>query len=584
MERRLAAVLAADIVGFSGLVENDEVGTIDAVRNWRSTVLEPLASQLKGRIFKHLGDGVLIEFNSAVNAVNFAIAMHRAMSEGNASSQVLPKLVARAGLNVGDVIVDGDDLFGEGVNIAARLESLAQPGGILISQSAHAQVRGKVTTAFEDLGEKSLKNIQQPLRVFAVRTGLEVGIPEVVRSSPATSDRLVFAILPFANMSGSSEQDYFAEGLTEDLMMAMSKFGHLQIAIRLASRPTNGTSNPMAVGQELHARYLLDGNVRRSADRVRVSAQLIDCASGERIWSERFDRNLNDIFAVQDEIVSSIAAQLSWKLTDAAVRGGRSLSPASLSAHDYFLRARALFRRNASTEARDNLIKAIDLDPRHSGANANLAFFYSEDMFMQLSGEPVHELALLAESYMRRAVELNENDPFTYALVGNALLGLGRHTEAEQNLRSALALNPYNAHTIMDLGLVIGYAGRHDDGLSMINQVFQVEPLLPPVLRANRFWIRCAMGDADAAIADFTLLDMPLAYHHLTLAICLAEAGRSDLASHHRGEFEAKRASWYDVAGYARAYSAVLAAAPDRERFTAGLRALDFPVSVGKFC
>jgi TolB-like protein len=298
-QRRLAAILAADVVGYTRLMSQDEAGTLSALRDRRKNVLEPLVAQHQGRVFKVIGDGVLIEFGSAVNAVECAVELQHRMSAANDDLPESRRIVLRIAVNLGDVIVEGGDLYGDGVNVAARLEKLAEPGQVLVSGMAFEYVRNKVTVRFEDLGARTLKNIAEPVRVYQV-----AGMPRMpVASAETASDKPSIAVLPFVNRSGEPEQDYFAEGITEDIITELSRFRSLLVISWPSSFVYKGRSvSVQTVGRELGVDYVVEGSVRRAGDRVRVTVQLIAAESGTQLWSERYDRNLEDIFGVQDEV------------------------------------------------------------------------------------------------------------------------------------------------------------------------------------------------------------------------------------------------------------------------------------------
>jgi TolB-like protein len=326
VERRLAAVLAADIAGYSRLMGVDEVGTARALREHR-TVTDELVAKHGGRIVKTTGDGVLIEFPSVVDAVECAIAVQAVMTERNSAVPEDRRMLFRIGINLGDVLIDGDDILGDGVNVAARIESIAEPGGICISSSAYEQVRGKVAVDFTDLGEQTLKNIARPIRLFAVGPSANTGrtIPSQLSSAP----RLSIVVLPFANIGGAPEQEYFADGVTESLTTDLSRVNGLFVIARNTAFTLKGKHvDVKKLGRELNVRYLLEGSVQRSGNRVRVNVQLIDAESGNHLWGERFDKPVADLFDMQDEIVSRLARALDVELIVAeARRAERSLHP-----------------------------------------------------------------------------------------------------------------------------------------------------------------------------------------------------------------------------------------------------------------
>ena len=308
MERRLAAILAADVVGYSRLMELDEVGTLTALKSHRKEVLDPAIAEHRGRIVKLMGDGTLVEFASVVDAVACAIAMQTAIAETHGDGSGARRIELRIGVHMGDIIVEGDDIYGAGVNVAARLEGLADPGGICLSGDAYRQVRGKVAADFEDLGEKLVKNLAEPLRVYRIaeKTSPSTAVPAAAGPSPIP-DKASVAVLPFDNMSSDPEQEFFADGISEDIITALSKISRLRVIARNSTFAYKGQALDLRrVAGELGVRYVLEGSIRRGGNRLRITAQLIDTESGSHVWAERFDRTIADLFDIQDEITSTM--------------------------------------------------------------------------------------------------------------------------------------------------------------------------------------------------------------------------------------------------------------------------------------
>ena len=307
VERRLSAIFAGDVVGYSRLMEADEEGTLARLNAHRREFLDPTIAQNRGRIVKRTGDGVLIEFISAVDAARCAVEIQRGMGERNAGAPPEKRIELRIGVHVGDIMIEDDDIFGDGVNIAARLEGIAQPGGICISDDAYRQVRGKIDVSFQDFGEQELKNIARPVRVYQVRPDAPAAAGKPTAGGLTLPDKPSIAVLAFQNMSGDAEQEFFADGIAEDIITALSKAHWLFVIARNSSFSYKGKSvDVRGVGRDLGVRYVLEGSVRKAGNRVRITAQLIDATSGHHVWAERYDRALEDIFAVQDEITRSI--------------------------------------------------------------------------------------------------------------------------------------------------------------------------------------------------------------------------------------------------------------------------------------
>lgn len=340
--RRLAAILAADVVGYSRMMQADEAGTLAALKSRRTEILQPLVSKHHGRIIKVMGDGVLVEFASAVEAVNCAVALQDASVVANEAIEESRRVVLRIGINLGDVMVEGSDLYGDGVNVAARLEALAEPGSIYLSDAILGQVRGKVPWAFEDIGDQSLKNMNPPVRAYRLSGGPAPAAP-TTRSKAKPPLVASIAVLPFANMSGDPEQEYFSDGITEDIITELSRFRSLAVIARNSSFAYKGkTTSIAAIAQQLNVEYVLEGSVRRSGQRIRVTAQLIHAGSDNHIWAERYDRDLTDIFAVQDDIAHSIVGTMAVELDEDSLKQARHKSPEDLRAYEHCLQGKSI--------------------------------------------------------------------------------------------------------------------------------------------------------------------------------------------------------------------------------------------------
>jgi adenylate cyclase len=378
LQRRLAAILAADVVGYSRLMRADEAGTLARLKSLRTELIDPRIAEYGGRIVKTTGDGILIEFPSAVDAVQHAVDVQAAVAQRNADVPPDRRMELRMGINVGDVIVDDDDLFGDGVNVAARLEGLAEPGGICVSGNAHEQVRYKLDLAFEDMGEQSVKNIDEPVRVYKI--GAEGG----ERAQPAAagellpSDKPSIAVLPFDNLSGDPEQEYFSDGITEDIITALSRLRWFLIIARNSTFVYKGTAvDVKQVGRELGVEYVVEGSVRKAGNRVRISAQLIDGATGNNLWAENYDRELADIFDVQDEITQTVVATLEPKLVAAEGIRSQRRSSGDLNAWQLVMRAMSHFGKMTSKESQTAIAlleEAVQKFPNYGPAHSLLAF------------------------------------------------------------------------------------------------------------------------------------------------------------------------------------------------------------------
>ena len=367
VERRLAAILAADVVGYSRLVGIDEEGTLAALKALRKSLIDPKVAEHRGRIVKNTGDGALVEFASAVDAVRCAVETQREMADRAINIPENRRIEFRIGINIGDVVIEEGDIFGDGVNIAVRLESIAAPGGVCISEDVYRQVRGKFDATFDDIGEQKLKNIVQPVRVYRVRIG---GTAGASTGEPSTNlplpDKPSIAVLAFQNMSGDPEQEYFADGIAEDIITALSKSRWLFVIARNSSFTYKGRSvDVKLIGRELGVRYVLEGSVRKSGNRVRITAQLIEAATGAHMWAERYDRDLADIFAVQDEITGSVASAIEPEMAQAEQQRASRKLPDSLDAWEAYHRGLwhlLKFEPGENDQARPFFQRAIDLD------------------------------------------------------------------------------------------------------------------------------------------------------------------------------------------------------------------------------
>jgi len=396
VERRLAAVLAADVAGYSRLMGLDEVGTARTLREHR-LVTDALVAKHGGRIVKTTGDGVLLEFPSVVDAVECAVAVQAVMAERNEGVPADRRMLFRIGINLGDILIEGDDILGDGVNVAARLEGVAEPGGICISSSAYEQVRGKVTVEFADLGEQRLKNIERPVRLYAVRsasfsTEPSVKAPAEAEKPLALPDKPSIAVLPFENMSGDPEQEYFADGMVEEIITALSQFKWLFVIARNSSFTYKGKAVDIKqVGRELGVRYVLEGSVRKSSGKVRITGQLIDAVAGAHLWAGRFERNLTDVFALQDEVTVAVVSAIQPKLLQTEIAISTRRRPENLTAYDYYLRALPHFllsTREGLAEAIRLLHRALELDPRFGYAAAQAAICHLNNVHFGYAIDP----------------------------------------------------------------------------------------------------------------------------------------------------------------------------------------------------
>jgi adenylate cyclase len=479
-QRRLAAILAADVVGYSRLMGADEVGTLALLKSRRKSVLEPLVDRHQGRVFKTTGDGVLVEFGSAVNALECAVELQRQMEAANGDLAEDRRVRLRIGVNLGDVLVEGNDLYGEGVNVAARLEPLAEPGGICISEAVMAQVRGRVAVRFEDMGEQNLKNIAAPVRIHAVRTD---GPAPAAAATPGLSDKPAIAVLPFENLSGDAEQQYFSDGITEDLITELSRFHRFLVVARNSSFQYRGKAiDVKRVGRELGAAYLVEGSVRKAGTRVRITAQLIDVASGNHIWAERYDREIEDIFAIQDEVVTTIVGRLAGQVDRAGFETARRKRTESMAAYDYLLRGLELLRRAEHEDieqARRLFESAIALDPNFAQAHAALSLMLTIEYWDSAYSNPLAAKALdRALVAATRAVALDENDAYCHRALAHVHHCRRSFDLADYHLDLAARLNPHEFELIAYRSWFETCAGRPDAALTWLDQAARLDPRL----------------------------------------------------------------------------------------------------------
>jgi len=506
VQRRLAAILAADVVGYSRLMNQDEVGTLATLKARRRDVLEPVVAKHKGRVFKVTGDGVLLEFGSAVNAVQCAVDLQHDMAGANTGQPDDRHIVLRIGVNLGDVMVEGGDLYGEGVNIAARLESMAEPGAILVSGTIYDYVKGKTNATFEDLGTQILKNIAEAMRVYRV-----AGTPRVSIATPApATDKPSIAVLPFDNLSGDPAQQYFSDGITEDIITELSRFRSLFVIARNSSFQFRDSAiDVRRIGRELHVQYVVEGSVRKAGDRLRISVQLIDCATANHVWSERYDRGLVDVFAVQDEVVHAIVAMLAGQLSIAESEKSRRKRTAHLGAYDCYLRGLEHWRSpgpDADAKSNEWFERALALDPNYVDPLTTLCI--SEALLAPYSESDDRWDRPLAMA--TKAVTLDPNNSWSHCALRFVKLCSGRLAEASPHFDTAMRLNPNDPDQIMWCSNYHTYSGNFDIARDMIAEAERLNPLPPSWYGKGK------------AIAEYGL-------HHYSVACGLLEGLRNSL-------------------------------------------------------
>ena len=475
--RRLAAILAADVAGYSRLMGADEEATLAALKAIRRELSDPKVNEHHGRIVKTTGDGLLIEFSSVVDAVRCAVEVQRAMAERNTEVPEARRIEFRIGINLGDIILDDDDIYGDGVNIAARLEALAEPGGICVSRVVHDQVRDKLDVVFEDMGEQQVKNIARPVHIWRVRLGAKPAV-----SAPlALPDKPSIAVLPFQNMSGDPEQEYFADGMVEEIITALSRIRWLFVIARNSSFTYKGKPvDVKQVARELGVRYILEGSVRKAGGRVRITAQLIDASTGAHLWADRFDGSLEGVFELQDQVASGVVGSIEPRLRQSEIeRANRKLTE-SLDAYDLYLRALALRDIHTDESVREAvalLKRALAIDPNYAPAKALIGWHRVHQTSHGRS--PVSDTDTAeAVALARQALEAGKDDPDTLWMAAATLtIFAGELTVAAAAIDRALTLNPNSAHAWMVRGVVSVNLGQPGPAIEACERAMRLSPL-----------------------------------------------------------------------------------------------------------
>jgi len=507
LQRKLAAILSADVVGYSRLMGIDEAATLSRLNALRRELKDPTIARHSGRIVKLMGDGALVEFASAVNAVDCAVEIQRRLQEGPAQSAAAEPIRLRIGIHIGDVIIEGEDIFGDGVNIAARLEGVAEPGGIAISDDAWRQVQGKVAASFADDGEHSLKNISRPVRVYRLDLGAKSAAAPQPPRSAAQADTPSIAVLAFNNMSGDPEQEYFSDGISEDIITDLSKLSELHVIARNSSFTYKGKPvDVKRVGRELGVRYVLEGSVRKAGNRVRVSGQLIDAASGVHIWADRFDRDLTDIFAAQDELTQEIISALKIKLTEGEKARLVTSGTKSADAHDLYLKGRELMfgnKRNRETFAQSVACfqRAIECDPSYAAPYAGLGMTCIMDFNNRYSDTPETSLDQ-AERFAAEAIARDDKDPFARYVAAVTHMWKKDYGRWTDEAEKAVALNPNSGAALQARGAVFIYTGEPLKAIPYFEKAIRLDP----ALAQHRHFLGTAYfvaGNYETAVAVF---------------------------------------------------------------------------------
>jgi adenylate cyclase len=538
--RRLAAILAADVAGYSRLMGADEEGTHARLKAHIRELVEPKIVEHRGRIVKNTGDGLLAEFGSVVDTVRCAVEMQRGMAYREPEVPDERRIRFRIGINLGDVIADGDDIFGDGVNVAARLEALAEPGGICVSRVVRDQVRDRLEYTFEDLGEQPVKNIARPVRVYRVRdnaTPIERRLPVTPQPLPLP-DKPSIAVLPFQNMSSDPEQEFFADGIAEDVITALSRYPALFVIARNSSFTYKGRAiDVKQVGRELGVRYVLEGGLRKSGNRIRVTAQLVEAETGNHVWAERYDRDLADIFAVQDEITEAVTIAIAPAIADAELHRALRKPPGSLDAWAAYQRGLwhvSKFTSSDTSLAERCFQQAIELDPTFSAAYAGLAI--AQSAWVDLQARDLAEVMSSNETLVRQAIALHGADAEALSVLSNALWVHADYKGALAEAQRALEMSPNFAYAHHMLGTTLIFSGRPKEGVAALERSIRLDPRHPrSAVRLNHmvlglYFAREYTAAVDVAKRAIRLYpEFPNPYRWLAAA--LGQLGRIEQAN-----------------------------------------------------
>jgi adenylate cyclase len=580
VERRLAAILAADVVGYSRLMGLDEAGTLARLKAHRLELIDPAIARAKGRLIKTTGDGLLVEFASVVDAMQCAVEIQRSMARRNADLPADSRMLFRIGINLGDVIAENGDIFGDGVNIAARLEERSEPGGICVSHAVREQVGDRLEIEFEDLGQQTLKNIARPTHVFRVsldKAPAAVARQEATIAASAPKGPSI-AVLPFTNMSGDPEQDFFADGLTEDILTQLSRFRGLFVISRNSAFVFKGKAvNIQAVAKELGVQYVLEGSVRKAGNRVRVTVQLIDAATDHQVWAERYDRDLEDIFAIQDEVTSAIVATLPGRLEAASHDRAKRKPTESMAAYECVLAGKILHHRSNiadNAEALRLLDRAVTLDPKYAHAHAWKACTLGQSWVYGWCQDAEAVFKQVVEE-LQTALALDDTDSDVHRILAAVHLAAHHdHDKAMYHQERALVLNPNDDLIVVQQGELLTWLGRADEGIEWIRKAMRLNPYHP-----ERFWNHlgraCYVARRYAEALDaFKHISRPDHAHHAFMAACHGQLGHASEAKAHAAEVLSRTAD-FSVQGYLNTLH--YKQAGDREHHAEGLLKAGLP-------
>ena len=537
-QRRLAAIVSTDVVGYSRLMGADETATLAAMRAHRAELVDPEVARHGGRIVKTMGDGLLLEFPSVVNATQCVLEVQRAMAERNQNVAEDRRITFRVGVNLGDIVIEGEDIHGDGVNVAARLQENSAPGGIALSGIAHEGLGTLIDTTFEDGGQQQFKNITRSIQVWYWMPDSSSAAPTspVRCDPPAQPDRQSIAVLPFTNISGDPEQDYFADGLAEDLITDLSKLAGLTVIARNSSFTFKGRHvDVKETARLLGVRNILEGSVRKMGSRLRINAQLIDGISGGHLWADRYDGNLEDIFDLHDEILDKIVAALEVNLTRRDNERVKHRSTENVEAYDLFLRGRTKFYAmtlDTFIEAGRLFQQAIEIDENFVPPYTFLSFMQCSGWLFMWPGLP-GDLAV-AYSYAEKAISIDGLSGMAHTRLGWTQLWMGQHDAAIANLEIGVDLDPGNAEGYAYLAEALNYAGEPEQALEMTQKALENDPMLPPNCQfhlGHSYYLLGQFDDAAEAISRALIATPEFPPGHLVLAAVYSELGRTDAAA-----------------------------------------------------
>jgi adenylate cyclase len=534
IERRLTTIMSADVVGYSRLMAADEAGTFAQLKTHRREVIEPKATEHHGRVVKLTGDGTLMEFTSVVDAVSFAVEVQQAMVERNASVPEDLQIKYRIGINLGEIIVDGEDIYGDGVNIAARLEGLAAPGGIYISGKVYEEVRNKLSIAFEDLGEQEVKNIPEPVRVYRWTDAAADPTPGMagVEAAPPLPDKPSIAVLPFTNMSGDPEQEYLSDGISEDIITALSKISKLFVVARNSTFTYKGRAVDIKqVGREQGVRYVLEGSVRRSGDQLRITAQLVDATLGDHVWAQHYDRVVQDVFALQDEITREVTSALQVELTEGEQARLWASGTQNFEAWEIVIQIPELIyshRKDHILMGRRLAEQALQMDKNYAAAWTMLGLSHWEEAFNGWSENPEASLNLAIEA-AANSQSIDDSNPDTYALLTWIHLSLRKYDQAFDLAQQAMVLGPNNSFVVGVASDVAMFCNKPGDMIVLLNKAMRLCPIYPAWYPSSLAWAYLLMDRREDAIASAQAsinIDPDYPFNHMVLAIAFAELER----------------------------------------------------------